>query len=105
MKTSLSIENLFHLQNKNLSHTLIDVRNNIDYNNNHIPGAINIPIEDIETIKFTPNKENIIITVCGKGGGRSEKAAQYLRDHFTCEVYFLEGGTNEWFENKKIIEK
>lgn len=79
---------------------IIDVRSREEYDNNHLPIAGNLPIEIIESGKFIPEPGRIIITVCGKGGGRSEKAAKYFTDHFQNETYFLEGGTFGW-NNKK----
>ena len=88
------------LKNK-VSFMLIDVRSKEEYNEKHIPFASNLPIEIIEAGSFTPEPNKIIITVCGKGGGRSERAANYLRDYNTNKVYFLEGGTFGWLENEK----
>ncbi|MBI1837650.1 MAG: rhodanese-like domain-containing protein [Flavobacteriia bacterium] len=75
---------------------LIDVRTDEEFNLNHIPQAVNIPIEAIENGHFSKDQTSIYITICGKGGGRSEKASQILRDHFQLESYFLDGGTFGW---------
>lgn len=61
--------------------------------------AKNISIKKIEEIDIP--KDGIIITACGKGGGRSEKAADIIRYKINAEVYFLENGTFGWFENEK----
>lgn len=81
--------------------TVVDVRNEDEYNEKHISFAINIPVEQIEAGKHNLNLRNTIITVCGKGGGRSEKAANFIRENYKAEVFFLEGGTFGWFENEK----
>lgn len=80
--------------------TVVDVRSEEEYNEKHISFAINIPIEILEARKHSLDLRNTIITVCGKGGGRSKKAANFIRENYISEVYFLEGGTYGWFENE-----
>lgn len=96
MKTNITRAELMQLLEHKENIVVIDVRNNDEYKDKHIPFAVNLPIEIIETGHFIPEPGKIIITVCGKGGGRSERAANYLREHSENEVYFLEGGTFEW---------
>lgn len=98
MKTSITLSELKQLAEKG-NIMLIDVRGKTEYLEKHIPLAGNLPVEIIESGAFIPEPEKIIITACGKGGGRSERAANYLRENFSNEVYFLEGGTFGWFEN------
>lgn len=100
MKTSITQSELrqFLEQKKNMM--VLDVRNKDEYSEKHISFAINLPIELIESENFIPEPGKIIITACGKGGGRSERAANYLRNNTTNEVYFLEGGTFDWLEKQ-----
>lgn len=98
-KTSISLVELKQLLDTNKSVRVIDVRSEIEYLETHIPIAINIPIDEIESLNII--KGEIIITACGKGGGRSEKAAELIRNKTNTEVYFLENGTVGWFENEK----
>lgn len=78
---------------------IIDVRSQEEYNKQHIPKAINISIEQIEKEGLKIEKDTIIVTVCGKGGGRSESASIYIRDKYKkLDVYFLDGGTFSWFD-------
>ena len=79
--------------------TVVDVRSEEEYNEKHISFAVNIPIEQIEARKHNLDLRNTIITVCGKGGGRSERAANFLRENYIAEVFFLEGGTFGWFND------
>ena len=46
---------------------------------------------------FTDWSDALIVTVCGKGGGRSERAASMLRDRGFSWVRSLCGGTDAWF--------
>ncbi len=76
---------------------IIDVRSPKEYKELHIPDAINIPIEDIETGRFQPESGVCIITVCASGGGRSKRAASMIKRQFNNPVYSLIGGTYAWF--------
>ena len=99
MKTTITRAELKQLLNKN-NIMIIDVRSKEEYSEKHIPFAGNLPIEIIEAGNFIPEPGKIIITACGKGGGRSERAAKYLRENSNNEVYFLDGGTFGWVENE-----
>ena len=100
MKTTISLAELKQLLNNNENIMVIDVRSREEYNDKHIPFAKNLLIEIIEAGNFIPEPNKIIITACGKGGGRSERAAKYLRENNNNEVYFLDGGTFGWIEKE-----
>ena len=78
--------------------TIIDVRSPEEYAEKHIPGAINIPLSALETRSKQFSKEAIIVTVCGKGGGRSALGAEVLKRIGFINPLFLCGGTLDWFE-------
>ena len=96
MKPSITPAELKILLKKNKEVLIIDLRSKEEYLITHIPLALNITLESIESGHFVPENEKILITVCGKGGGRSERAANFLKVHFSNKVYYLEGGTNAW---------
>ena len=98
MKPSITLAELKQLLSEQKNILIIDVRSKEEYIEMHIPLAASFPLEIIESGNFVPQLGNIIITVCGKGGGRSERAANYLRENNENEVYFLGGGTFGWFE-------
>lgn len=63
---------------KNESHAkLIDVRTNGEYNNTHMVRAINVPLDEINTINLS--KDTKIYVYC-RSGSRSAHAAEVLRD-------------------------
>lgn len=99
MKTAITPAELKLLLNNKNNIMIIDVRSKEEFNEKHIPFAGNLAIEIIETGNFIPEPDKIIITVCGKGRGRSERAATYLRNNNSNDVYFLAGGTFGWIEN------
>lgn len=96
MKTTITRAELKQLIDNKENLMILDVRSKEEYLEKYIPFAGNLPIEIIEAGNFIPEPKKTIITVCGKGGGRSERAANFLREHNKNEVYFLEGGTFEW---------
>lgn len=97
-KPTISICELRELQRTQTNTMIIDVRSAEDHADAHVEGSVNIPLNDILENKIDLDKDVTIITVCGKGGGRSEQASMHLRSQGLSSVYFLEGGTKAWFE-------
>lgn len=75
---------------------IIDVRTPEEYVTSHIPIAVNIPIHDLEKRTKEFKRDTIMVTVCGKGGGRSAKASEFLKEMGFNRSYFLSGGTFGW---------
>jgi len=75
----------------------IDVRSKEEYNEKHIPSAIHIPLDELDTAAINFSKENLYVTVCGKGGGRSADAAEKLIQAGFNSAWLC-GGTFGWFE-------
>lgn len=78
--------------------TIIDVRNPEEYADKHIQGAINIPLDELGSRSGELLKQAIIITACGKGGGRSAEAAALLKQEGFVNARFLCGGTFGWYD-------
>ena len=75
--------------------TVIDVRSASEYAEAHVDDALHMPLEDLDSGSLP--KGTAIVTVCGKGGGRSEKAAEHLRRQgFSARS--LCGGTLGWMQ-------
>ena len=75
---------------------LLDVRTSSEFAERHIPGAINIPNEDISDSEpeALPDKAQLILVYC-RSGNRSKQASQKLADMgYTNVVEF--GGINDW---------
>jgi rhodanese-related sulfurtransferase len=98
-KTSVSLEELKKLLAETTAIRIVDVRTEAEYRELHIPEAIHVPEEKLQELRVA--NDEIIITVCGKGGGRSEKAAELLRNKTKNKVYFLENGTFGWYSIDK----
>ena len=57
---------------------IIDVRSKEEFSENHIPLSLNIPLDSLEAEIRKFNEHYTLVTVCGKGGGRSADAAEKL---------------------------
>jgi rhodanese-related sulfurtransferase len=98
MKAHITHAELKQLIDQKENIMIIDVRSKEEFLENHLPFADNLSVEIIESGAFIPEPDKMIITACGKGCGRSERAANYLRQNTSNKVYFLEGGTFGWLE-------
>ena len=75
---------------------IVDVRTLEEFNDKHIPGAINVPNESIgtENIPELPKKDQLIFVYC-RSGNRSKQASEKLAAlGYTNIVEF--GGINSW---------
>lgn len=77
---------------------IVDVRNADEYAEKHIPEAINIPLHELANRSIELSKVSIIVTVCGKGGGRSAQGAVLLKQLGFGKAGFLCGGTFGWYD-------
>ena len=74
----------------------IDVRSKEEYDAMHIPGALNFSSGSMDAFLNSLSKNVFIVTVCGKGGGRSEIAAGQIRTQGFHSARSLCGGTFGW---------
>jgi rhodanese-related sulfurtransferase len=77
---------------------VIDVRSPQEFAEGHVDGAINVPLDEISQSASTLPKNTAVVTVCGKGGGRSEQAAHTLRALGFKSARPLCGGTQAWMQ-------
>ncbi|HRI59362.1 MAG TPA: rhodanese-like domain-containing protein [Saprospiraceae bacterium] len=75
---------------------IIDVRSPDEFAEKHIPEAVNIPVDELEQAFSRLDKDLFFITACGKGGGRSAKGAEILRQGGFRSTWLC-GGTFGWF--------
>ena len=76
---------------------IVDVRSVQEYNENHLYRAISIPVYELECNieNIIKDKNSIIILYC-KSGGRSQRAMQILKNMGYINLYYLEGGLDEY---------
>lgn len=96
---AIDLQELLKWDQEGRSFTLLDVRSQEEFENQHIPSARHMPRDLVEENLSSIDSSNPVITICGKGGGRSLAAAQFLREK-GFEAYFLDGGTSVYFDDK-----
>lgn len=77
-------------------HVIVDVRRQDEYDGGHIPEAILIPNESIDTEKpkELPDLDQVILIYC-RSGRRSKEASQKLADMGYTNIYEF-GGIIDW---------
>jgi rhodanese-related sulfurtransferase len=81
---------------------LIDVREQDEWDNVHVPIATLIPLSEFQARYSEMPKDKDIVLICA-GGVRSAQAAQFAEQHgYT--VANLEGGINAWIANGLPVE-
>ncbi|MCW6663767.1 rhodanese-like domain-containing protein [Aerococcaceae bacterium NML190073] len=78
--------------NKTLN--LIDVREQVEYAQGHVPGAVNMPLSNFESSCESLSKDKTYHIIC-QSGGRSVQAAAYLSNK-GYDVVNVVGGTSAW---------
>ncbi len=79
---------------------LIDVRDEAEFSERHMPGASSVPLGRLQSLVPDIPAGSVPVTLCGKGGGRSAEAAVALRTMGLARAIWLEGGTNGWFASR-----
>ena len=81
---------------------ILDVRRADEFAEGHIPGAINVPNEEIGTAEIAklPNKSQLILVYCRSGRRSKEASEKLVKLGYTNIVEF--GGILDW---KGEIEK
>ena len=75
---------------KDKTYVIIDVRQDYEYNKEHVLDAVNIPLGEIETVTQKYNKDTNIILYC-RSGNRSNQAALKLIELGYKNIYDLGG--------------
>lgn len=91
---------------KQKNHVLVDVRTAGEYKGGHIPGAVNIPLDqlgDPQKLKKVPQDQTVVV-VCASGN-RSRSGAQKLVAAGYSDVFNLKGGTSRWRMAGKPVHK
>jgi rhodanese-related sulfurtransferase len=92
MASTISPTTLFDRLRQGPPIAALDVRSAAEFGIGHIPGAVNIPMEQIETrMADVPAGELVLVCEAGK---RAEIVAGWLGDQSQLNV--LEGGTRAW---------
>ncbi len=92
----ISMDKAVRMMEDEKNYIILDVRRPDEYAEGHIPGAINVPNEEIGTAEIAelPDKSQLILVYC-RSGRRSEEASEKLvKLGYTNIVEF--GGILDW---------
>ena len=92
----IGMDEAITMMEEEADYIILDVRTVAEYQEKHIPGAINIPNETIgdEEIPELPDKGQLILVYC-RSGNRSKQAASKLAALGYSNVVEF-GGINSW---------
>ena len=74
---------------------IVDVRNPMEYAQEHIAGSQNVPLSEIATTDFSDKKDKIAIFHCQLGRRTLAAKEAILKTGFQ-KIYCLEGGLKQW---------
>jgi rhodanese-related sulfurtransferase len=97
MYEQLSIENFQEqfVNNADADFVLIDVREVDEFTAGHLPGALNLPLSELQFRMDEIADDKAVVLVC-RSGSRSEMAAQTLSANGYGQLYNLLEGTLGW---------
>ncbi len=107
---SISFQSFQEKYKKNQNLQILDTRTSDEYKSGHIPGALILPVQDLESSKDVSstlskfNKDEEIYIYCTAGGPRSQRATQILRNLGFNKAYFVDGGIAKWIATGNPIE-
>ncbi|MBZ0291274.1 MAG: rhodanese-like domain-containing protein [Anaerolineae bacterium] len=90
--------------NKETKHFLLDVRTTQEFKSGHIPGAVNIPLDQLSA-KIAKVPDDVPVIVVCQSGNRSRTGSDILVRGGRQEVYNLNGGTMRWAMSGLPVER
>ncbi|WP_044745592.1 MULTISPECIES: sulfurtransferase TusA family protein [unclassified Anoxybacillus] len=75
--------------------TVLDVREQAEYAFGHIPGALSLPLGELEQKMDQISKESHVYVIC-RTGNRSDLAAQKLMEYGFLHVWNVVPGMSQW---------
>jgi rhodanese-related sulfurtransferase len=82
---------------------IIDIRSPEEYSQEHIPGSINLPPDEIPYCDQQQHADKVLLFHC-RAGVRTQKAAPVLQKLSCQQSYCLAGGLNAWKEAKFPVD-
>lgn len=75
---------------------LVDVRGAGEYSVGHVPGAVNMPLDEVESRLHDLRSDESVVLICQSG--RRACMAHELLESDRDDLLILEGGTSGWVE-------
>ena len=92
----ISMDDAIKMMEEESDYIILDVRRPDEFAEKHIPGAINVPNENIgtEEIPELPDKDQLLLVYC-RSGNRSKQASEKLAKLGYTNIHEF-GGINSW---------
>jgi rhodanese-related sulfurtransferase len=83
------------------SATLVDVREPVEHRTSRIPGALSIPLGQVDTSLLPPGR---VVVHCQKSGRGEVACEKLLKQNPALEIYNLAGGIESWNAQGLAVE-
>jgi phage shock protein E len=83
---------------------VLDVRTPQEYAEGHVPGAVNVPHDQLASRLDEVPKDRDVVVYC-RSGRRSDLAADVLAEHGYQRVFRLEGDMQKWLAAGRPVDK
>lgn len=102
---ALTCEQLWAMEGQGEKPTILDVREQDEWDAGHVDYATHLPLGNVETDveKILPNKNEMIIACCASGG-RSAQAVEKMKELGYTNVKNLTGGYTGYCSKEKEAE-
>ena len=92
----ISMDEAIKIMKEEKNYIILDVRRPDEFAEGHIPGAINVPNEEIGTAEIAelPSKSQLILVYCRSGRRSKEASEKLVKLGYTNVVEF--GGILDW---------
>lgn len=104
LSPGLSPVDLLEILDSPTSPLVVDLRNPVEFGVAHIPGAINIPLAELEARIDELRHEHGVLIYC-INGARTRQAEPIVYANDIEDVYHLEGALQGWIRGGHPIEK
>lgn len=105
---TISAQELYKMIQAGEKMIIVDCRSKWAYDEGHIKGAINLPVNNVEQLapKLIPRKETELILYCGSAECYNSIAElERLEELSYKNLLHFEGGLEEWVSQGYILEK
>ena len=97
MPVNIDAQQLEQIRNRD-DVVVLDVREDWEYAEGHIPGAVLIPLGQIPDRLNEIPADKTVVAVC-RSGNRSNQATQFLRQEGFDNIHNMTGGMNSWVQS------
>ena len=93
----VSIQEAIELMEQKSDLVIVDVRTVAEFDDGHIEGAINVPVDELATRLDELSKDDELLVYC-RTGNRSGSAVTILSDAGYTKIYHMHEGISVWIQ-------